>query len=124
MDIKQAMKVLIVEDDKVLTLLLRTMVSKLSHSIVGCVTTGEDAISMALSQQPDVILMDILLASKMDGVDAAIFIHQKIKDIPVIFITGNTDDFYKNKASKIEYIDYLIKPVSFDELKTSLEKLG
>ncbi len=118
------MRVLIVEDDKVLTLLLKTMVQKLSLKVVGCVTTGEDAVTFAKSNDPDVILMDILLASEMDGIEAARQIQKEFKNIPVIFITGNSNKYYKRKALSIKYIDYLIKPVSFDELRNSLNKVN
>ncbi len=117
------MKVLIVEDDKVLSLLLTRMVEKLSLEVAGTVTKGQDAIAKVKELRPDLILMDIMLEDEIDGIEAMTEIRSFNNEVPVIFITGNSDAYNRKRASKIDYTDYLIKPITFDELKNSLSKL-
>lgn len=118
------MKVLIVEDDKVLSLLLTRMIEKLSLELADTVTKGQEAIAKVKELNPDVILMDIMLEDEIDGIEAMTEIRTFNPKVPVIFITGNSDAYNRKRASKIDYLDYLIKPVTFDELKTSLSKLS
>jgi len=117
------MKILIVEDDKVLSLLISRMVQKMDHNVIETVTKGADAIQTALKEQPDLILMDIMLEDDIDGIDAMLEIRQKKKELPVIFITGNSDPYNKERAQETNFIDYLIKPVNYQELKNSIDKI-
>jgi len=110
-------KVLIVEDDLIIALSTEKMVQRLGFDEVKMVTTGEDAVQSAIDDHPDVILMDIRLAGEMDGIDAIMEIRKHVDDVKVIFITGNADPVYKEKAEKSGFEAYLIKPVRFDDLK-------
>jgi len=117
------MKILIVEDDKVLSLLLSRMVQKMDHEVIETVTKGEDAIQTALKEQPDLILMDIMLEDDIDGIDAMLEIRKNKTELPVIFITGNSDPYNKERAQETNFVDYLIKPVNYQELKNSIDKI-
>ena len=75
---------------------------------------------MALSQQPDVVLMDIRLRGEMTGIQAAEAIHSKA-DIPIIYLTAYTDDLLVEQAKITEPYAYLAKPVGDRELRASLE---
>src|SRR5690554_2226048 len=114
------MNILIVEDDKVLSLLLTKMIEKLSLNVLGSVTRADTAISVVKEQNPDLILMDIMLEDAMDGIDAVLELRKIDIHTAVIFITGNSDTYNKSRASATNYIDYLIKPVNFEELKHSI----
>jgi CheY-like chemotaxis protein len=102
--------VLIVEDDMILSMVLERMIVKLDYSVVGKTTTGQEAIDSALKLNPDLILMDIQLKDDIDGITAMAEIRNSL-DIPVIYITGNSDDFNLSRAKKTDFIDYLIKPI-------------
>ena len=117
------MKVLIVEDDKVLSLLLVKMVERLSLEIIGTATKGRDAISLASNLNPDLILMDIMLEDDIDGIEAIQAIKKINRDVPVIYITGNSDPHTKERARQTNYADYIIKPIYFDDLKNSIAAL-
>lgn len=117
------MKVLIVEDDKVLGLLLSKMVERLGFDILDLVTEGHEAVKAAKEFDPDLILMDIMLADDLDGIEAMNTIRSFNNDVPVIFITGNSDRYNRERAKLVNYTDYLIKPITIDELKTSLDLL-
>ncbi|MDX1638099.1 MAG: response regulator [Balneolaceae bacterium] len=115
-------KILIVEDDMIISMVLRRMVEKLGHQIVDSVTTGSEAITKALEFSPDLILMDIQLKDNIDGIEAMSEIRKKI-DIPVIYITGNSDLYNQKRAKELGYLEYMIKPIQMDDLKSALERL-
>ncbi|MBO6524367.1 MAG: response regulator [Balneolaceae bacterium] len=117
------MNVLIVEDDKVLSLLLSKMVDKIGANVIGTCVKGQDAISKAKTLSPDLILMDIMLEDDIDGIDAMLALRRESIDVPVIFITGNSDTYNRERAKQTNYIDYLVKPISFDLLKETIEKV-
>jgi CheY-like chemotaxis protein len=117
------MNVLIVEDDKVLSLMLTRMIEKMGFSIAAVSSNGNDAVQKALLLKPDLILMDIMLDDDTDGIDAARNIKQHLKDVPVIYITGNSDKANRDRANEVGYHDYLIKPLIFDDLVASISKL-
>lgn len=117
-------KVLIVEDDKVLSLLLVKMVEKLKMTVVATTTEGRKAVELAKSKSPDLILMDIMLEDDMDGIEAMHALQSENYDIPVIFITGNSDMYNRERAKKVNYKDYLVKPISFSILKDSVMKVA
>ncbi|MBO6793385.1 MAG: response regulator [Balneolaceae bacterium] len=116
-------KVLIVEDDKVLSLLLTKMMEKLNMQVIATVTEGGKAISMAKEHNPDLILMDIMLEDDIDGIDAMIAIQGAGIKSPAIFITGNSDSYNRERAEAVDYVDYLVKPISFTILKDSISKI-
>lgn len=118
----QPKKVLIVEDDMILSLLLERMSSKLGFDNIEKTTTGKKAISLAQEHEPDIILMDIQLKDEIDGITAMHKIRE-FSEVPVIYITANSDQFYKERAQETNYIDYLIKPIELDVLKESVNKV-
>lgn len=120
MDKKQK-TVMIVEDDLILNLLYESYLEKLGYGAEGELVYGKTAIEIAKRIKPDLILMDISLEGEMDGIDAMLEIR-KFSDVPVIYITGNSDPYHVERAKETEYLDYLVKPIEFDVLKESLEK--
>lgn len=117
------MKVLIVEDDKVLSLLLSKMIERLGLDVLLIVTKGADAIEKITEFEPDLVLMDIMLEDDIDGIKAIETIRERNLKTPVIYITGNSDPVNRKRAETTDYHDYLIKPISFDELKETIKRM-
>lgn len=115
------MRIIVVEDDKVLSLLLSKMIERLGYQVAEVITKGQDAIEKIESLKPDLILMDIMLEDDVDGIDAMIALRKMNITTPVIYITGNSDPVNRERAQETDYEEYLIKPVSFDDLKANLE---
>lgn len=111
-------KVLIVEDELIISLIIEKMVHNLGHEVIEKVSSGEEAIEVALEQKPDLILMDIRLRGDIDGIEAMTRIHEQ-DDIPVIYISGNTDKLYQEKINPGEYVEFLSKPITLSELSRS-----
>jgi CheY-like chemotaxis protein len=118
------MKIIIVEDDKVLSLLLSKMIERLNYEILEIITRGQEAIEKIDALNPDLVLMDIMLEDDVDGIDAMMTLREKSIDVPVIYITGNSDPMNRERAEATHFVDYLIKPVSFDELKGTIFRLS
>jgi len=114
-------RVLIVEDDAFQALLVEKMISRLGYVTIGKAASGEDAISMAYELDPAIILMDIALLGDIDGITATEQIKKK-KDIPIIYITGNSDSYNLDRAEKTGFVDYLIKPISSSMLEEPLQR--
>lgn len=118
------MNVLIVEDDKVLSLLLSKMIEKLNFKVIGTSSKGSDAIAKANNLIPDLILMDIMLEDDVDGIDATKEFQKTNDTSKVIYITGNSDCYNRERAGETNFIDYLVKPVSLNDLKLSIAKIS
>lgn len=114
--------ILIVEDDLILSYVLEKYLKDLKHHVIGSAASGEQAIDKARELQPDVILMDIKLMGKTDGIEAVEEIRRFL-EVPVIYITGNSDPYNKSRAEEVGFHDYLIKPITMTDLKSSLERL-
>jgi CheY-like chemotaxis protein len=119
---EKKIKILLVEDEVVAAMFLKMELEKEGYIVCKHVTTGENAIISAEADKPDVILMDIFLAGKINGIDAAKEIKEKT-DIPIIiFLTGFEDSGLKEKAMKLDPLAYIIKPVVLTELKDIINK--
>lgn len=112
-------KVFVVEDDLILNLLYENYMEQLGFETEGELVYGKTAVDLAKKINPDLILMDIALEGDMDGIEAMLEIR-KFSDVPVIYITGNSDESNRTRAIETNYTDFLTKPVEFEDLKESL----
>jgi PAS domain S-box-containing protein len=100
--------------------MIRHFLDKSDYSIASMVTTGEEAIALAGECKPDLILMDVQLAGRMDGIEAADVIWRNFH-IPVVFLTANSDDETICRAASTDAYGYLNKPVQERELVSTIE---
>lgn len=114
-------KVIIVEDDLILNLLYESYLERLGFQTEGELVYGKTAIETAKKIKPDLIVMDISLEGEIDGIEAMLQIRE-FSDVPVIYITGNSDPYHVDRAEETDYLDYLTKPIEFEDLKKSVEK--
>lgn len=113
-------KILIVEDEAIVALELKSRLTDLGYSVCGTVTSGSEAIKTAEEQNPSIILMDINIKGPIDGVETA----EKIKniyDIPIIFLTAFSDSGTLERAKITEPYGYIVKPFEERELHTAIE---
>lgn len=113
-------KILIVEDQGIVAKDIENSLKKLGYTVPAIVSSGEKSIEATEEMKPDLVLMDIMLKGKMDGIEAANEIHEKY-NIPVIFLTANADDKTVNDAKAAEPYGYIIKPFREKELQTTIE---
>ena len=113
-------KLLIVEDKFLVAKLLQRNLEMVGFQVCELAGTGQEAIEQAEKEQPDFVLMDIRLAGDMDGIEAAREIHKRFQ-IPIIFMTGYSDEEIKVQAKAINPLAYLIKHVTPDHIKSIID---
>lgn len=113
-------RILIVEDEAITALELTRRLQRWGFEVVGDVASGQNALEMAQELKPDLIIMDISLKGKMDGVDTAIAIS-KIYDVPIIFLTAHGNQNTIRKAQVVKPAHYIIKPYRENELRFAVE---
>lgn len=109
----------IVEDDKVLSLILSKMVQKIGYEVSGTSEYGSESIKKIKENKPSVILMDIALKDQVDGITVASEVT-KLYSPAIIYITGNSDESTRKRAEEFGYHEFLAKPVDFNQLKSSI----
>ncbi len=113
-------KILIVEDENIVAWDIKEALEKLGHTVVASVVSGAEAIQIAATARPDVVLMDIRLEGDMDGIAAAAEIYSRF-DIPVIYLTAHADDHTLERATATNPFGYLVKPFRQRELHTTIQ---
>ena len=119
--IAHAKKILIVEDDLLLSAVKQRFVQNLGHQAVGTARTAEEAIEKTQSLQPDLIIMDIKLIGEMDGIQAMKKIRE-ISDVPVIYLSGVSDEEILDRAEETKFVDFLVKPITSSDLEIPIER--
>jgi len=112
--------ILIVEDDPLVAESIKLQLVDCGYQVAALVRSGEEAAEQAQALCPDLVLMDIMLAGKMDGIETA----QKIRvscDIPVIYLTAYADDEFFRRAQVTEPYAYLLKPGTPREIQLAIE---
>ena len=113
--------VVIVEDDMLLSLVEARIIEKLGYTVVGKAQTGEQAVEMASELKPDVIVMDMSLKGKMNGLDASEEIR-RFSDVSIIFLSGSAESDLMKTAKRLGNADYLVKPIKADDMLLPLKK--
>ena len=111
--------ILIVEDDGILACCVQEMVTRMGYAVAGTLACGEEAVAFVAGNRADLVLMDIELAGPMNGITAAEFIH-RTTDVPIVFLTGYSQDPLLEQAKIASPYGYLIKPVPERELAATL----
>ncbi|GAB5410824.1 MAG: response regulator [Balneolaceae bacterium] len=115
-------KAIIVEDNLILSILYENMMKEMVFKTVGEIRDGESAVKLIRKYSPDVVIMDIMLEGDMDGIQAA---HQirDFTDVPILFITGNSDNHHFERAKRVSNSAFLNKPINEQILKDAVNKL-
>lgn len=116
--------VLVVDNLADVRALLGAMLGRLGYRVAEA-EGGEQAIEQARRVVPDLILMDLKMPGGMDGIAAAHVIHGDtgLRAAPIVAVTADNTEFYKNKAREAGFSDYLVKPFEAVELEGVLERL-
>lgn len=113
-------RVVIVEDEAIVRRDIESTLIAQAYDVVGTCDSGEAAIDLVLDQRPDVVLLDIVLKGLINGIEAARAIHE-VSDIPVIFLTANTDQGTVSKARETLPYGYISKPFKQVDLLAAIE---
>jgi len=105
-------RVMVVEDEALVAAAIESCLKNLGHQVAASAASGEEAVRKAVALDPDLILMDIRLKGRIDGIEAATRIGQALH-IPVVYLTAHSDDETLVRARTTEPYGFILKP--FDE---------
>jgi CheY-like chemotaxis protein len=114
-------KILIVEDEAIAALAIEDMIERMGYQVCASVSFGEEAIKIAFSEKPSLVLMDIHIHGQINGIEAASRIREL--GIPIIFTTGFFDARMRKKATALKPLAYLVKPLDHEQLKTIIKSV-
>lgn len=114
------MKIMLVEDEALSVMLMKHMLKQFGLVDVHEFASGEKALEMLSTVEPDLVLMDIMLAGKLDGIDTTIAI-KKILDVPVIYTTGYDEKDFRERATRSGAAAFMVKPIEPDKLKAAIQ---
>lgn len=113
-------KILVVDDEAIITTQLEERLAAMGYEVAGKASSAEKCIELARKLRPDLILMDIVMSGKLDGVDASEIIRKEL-DIPVIYVTAYADDDLIKRANGTDPYGYIVKPFQEREIKAAIE---
>lgn len=113
-------KILVVEDEIIVAEDIAGRLKKMGYAVTATVPSGEEAIAKVAENQPDLVLMDIVLKGDMDGITAA----EKIRintNVPTVFLTAYADEKTLQRAKLTDPFGYLVKPFQQQDLRVTIE---
>ena len=113
-------RILVVEDEEIVALDIESTLLALDYDVADVIAFAEDAVERVTQVKPDLVLMDIRLKGKMDGIEAAEEIRQRFH-LPVVYLTANADLATLQRAKITEPFGYVLKPFEERELQTTIE---
>lgn len=114
--------VLVVEDEFLIAASLKMQVEDLGLEVCGLADTAQEAIALARTHRPGIVLMDMRLKGELDGVDAALAIHEDVGS-KVIFITGSREPSTMARIQEDHPAAVLFKPIYGRQLQTAIESV-
>jgi len=115
-----ALKIGIVEDELVIARTILNTLDELGYTHCGPAINYTEAMEMLEQNKPDLLLLDIQLSGKKDGIDVAQKLNELYK-IPFIFLTANSDGETIDRAKKVKPHAYIVKPFNKEELFAAIE---
>lgn len=115
------LKILIVEDESLTARWLQMELSEAGFNVCGFVASGEEAIIVAKREQPNLILMDISLAGKIDGINAAKEIIKIVK-VDILFMSAYSEMRIKDRIKDLNPLAFINKPIEIAEIMDIIEK--
>lgn len=112
--------ILVVEDEGIVARDLTESLQRLGYHIVGVASEGAEAVSLAASEHPELVVMDVTLRGDIDGIQAARLIQER-SPVPVIFLTGHSDPATLRRAVTTGPLGYILKPFQEVELRCAIE---
>lgn len=114
--------IIIVEDEAIVAMEYKLSLIKQGHSILGIASCADSALMAFLKNAPDLLLIDIKLKKEIDGVDLAAEIRKR-SNVPILFLTGNSDPIAVKRMKEISNSNFLGKPILTKNLYSEIDRL-
>lgn len=112
--------ILIVEDERIVAKDLQQTLAGMGYDAFAIASSAEEALSRASERCPDLVLMDIRIKGKRDGIETAALLHERF-GAPIVYLTAHADEATLDRAKRTEPYGYLMKPVRSAELRSVVE---
>lgn len=112
-------KILIVEDETLIAHSMKQALLHFGYHVTSVVATGEEAIRKAEEERPDLVLMDIFLKGKIDGIEAAKEISSRF-NIPIIYLSAYSDENTMQRMETTVYHSFISKPYNNMQLNRAV----
>ncbi len=117
---KKGVRVFVVEDEALIAMDIYERLISLGYAVCGKAASGEMAMRTIFEARPDIILMDVSLSGRMDGVETALLIRERL-DVPLVYLTAYSEPDLIARATKEGGYGYLVKPFDERELHATLQ---
>lgn len=122
-DAEPGLRVLIVEDEPMVSEFVHMVLDDSPHHAVGIAETGPEALALAEQTTPDLALVDIKLRGKLDGVALAAQLRERWPRLLIVFASGSHDPATRARADQVRPDGFLRKPFIGDHLLSILDRL-
>lgn len=112
--------ILLVEDELIIAEDMTNILEKIGYNVIGVAIDFDEAIVFLEKEKPDLILLDINLSGKQDGIELAKEINKRFS-VPFIFTTSYSDSSTLERAKHVNPVNYLVKPFKKEQLYTAIE---
>jgi DNA-binding NarL/FixJ family response regulator len=112
--------ILLVDDDATINMFFEEFLPSLGYKVLGEAQTGKESIQLAIKLHPDIVLMDIRMPGKIDGIQAAATIKAESQS-EIIFVSGHTDEVLLDRARILEPLGFIFKPFSEEQVAATLK---
>lgn len=113
-------RVMIIEDEAIISMDIAAIVREMGHEVTGIAATRAEAVELAARARPDLILADIQLADRSSGIDAVNDILKMIKDVPVIFITAFPERLLTGERPEPAFL--ITKPYAEEQVRSAVSQ--
>lgn len=113
-------RILIAEDEHITAMEVQAMLEEMDYEVVDIVDTGSDALDILEENEIDLVIMDIRLPGEINGIETTEKINEKY-DLPVIYFSAYSDDETLQGARETEPAGFMIKPITEEDLRSSIE---
>jgi PAS domain S-box-containing protein len=113
-------KIMIVEDEVLVADDIKDSLEEMGYAVTAVLSSGEETLQAVGKEMPDLVIMDIVLRGRMDGIEAANILRRRF-DLPVIFLTAYHDNEMLERASITEPFGYILKPFDARSLNISIK---
>lgn len=113
-------KILLVEDDDIIAKVTDWRLKILGYGVCGRAVTGAETMKMMAKKRPDLVLMNIDIKGDIDGIETAQMVKKDF-DVPVVFVTANTESPTLERVKETRPDGFVIKPFEYDDLRVAIE---
>ncbi|RQV99371.1 PAS domain S-box protein, partial [bacterium] len=115
-----SLKILIVEDERIIAEDIRSMIESLGYRVIDIVDNGDMALELLAQEPADLVLMDIKIRGPMNGIETARQIYSRF-DVPVIYLTAYADESTLKRIKETVAYGFIVKPASRQTIQGTIE---